>query len=708
MHRKNATSPALFALGFISIGTQIYLVREVMMVFNDNELIIGLVIATWMLITGIGSSLGRFTSFLERRESLLCAFLVLTGILPSFMVAGLDLLKVFLVPFGSMADLWMVMGACILVQMPFCLLNGFLFSYLSVSSAGTSPGVSYSWESLGSMVSGGLVNFLFLWFTGPFLGLLMLTTIYLLLVIFFMITAAPKKQVLVVIFISLGCIVFSGTIDFKALTEKMLYPSQHVISTVTTPFGKVVITKNADQLNFYDNGILLFSSGNQISNEENVHYAMVQQPNPANILIISGGFSGTVAEVLKYKPVRIDYVELNPSLIEIAVRYTHQLCHPCVHVYQADARKFIRNTTNRYDVVLVNLPAPSTLQLNRYYSMEFLMEARRKMNPGAIIAYSLPPGGDYMSDKASRLNAVLWNTLKQCFAEILILPSGRNYFLASDSSLSGDIPGLIQSRGIKTVYVNKYYLDFSQLKQRSQYVTQSVTQPGPVIRSGEINRDFTPVAVWYQTSWWLSQFKTTQVVILLVFIVVMAFLLITLNPLNAGLFAGGFTLASSEMIIIFGLQVLCGYLFQAIGAIFMVFMFGLAAGSGLRFKTRHLQTPGAYRWLQVSLALLAILIPVMIECLSNTAASEWLINLVLAMLAFSAACIVGMEYRLAVLLSAKTARKTVAGNYAAEMWGAAAGAFLTTLFLIPTIGIVNTGILMAIINLATAGLLFKL
>jgi len=46
--------------------------------------------------------------------------------------------------------------------------------------------------------------------------------------------------------------------------------------------------------------MLLFSTGNEISNEENVHYAMVQHPNPENILLISGGFSGTIAEIMKY------------------------------------------------------------------------------------------------------------------------------------------------------------------------------------------------------------------------------------------------------------------------------------------------------------------------------------------------------------------------------------------------------------------------
>jgi len=55
--------------------------------------------------------------------------------LPTLMVAGLDILKVVMVPYGSMAGLGQITGACILVQLPFCMLNGFLFSFLSISPA---------------------------------------------------------------------------------------------------------------------------------------------------------------------------------------------------------------------------------------------------------------------------------------------------------------------------------------------------------------------------------------------------------------------------------------------------------------------------------------------------------------------------------------------------------------------------------------------
>jgi spermidine synthase len=705
MQQKNATAPALFALGFLSIGTQIYLLREFMMVFNDNELIIGLVLATWMLITGIGAYTGRFSWFLEKRTGILVFLLLVTGLMPPFMVAGLGYLKFLLVPYGSMADLFQTGMACTLVQLPFCLLNGFLFSFLSISSSENSPGRSYAWESLGSLASGALVNFIFLWFLGPFRGLWILTGIYLLLIIYYLRGRVDNGKLFWLLTFSTIYLVLSGIFDFRDLTGRILFPGQHIISNTETPYGQVVVTKNENQFNFFENGMLLFSSGNEMSNEENVHYALVQQPDPANVLLISGGFSGTLDEILKYHPKRIDYVELNPSLIEIASRHTRQLDDPCIHVYAADARRFIRKTNALYDVVLVNLPPPSTLQINRYYSLEFIKEIRQKMKPGAVIAYSLPASGDYVSKQGGRLNAVLFNTLKLCFSGVLIIPAGRNYFIASDGKLSLDIPGLIRARGVETRYVNRYYIETAQLTERSAYVANNLARYPA--RSGYINSDFTPLATWHQLSWWLSHDYTSYAFILIISLMIMVLLLITLNPVSAGLFAGGFTLATIEIILIVGLQVLSGYLFRMIGVIIMIFMLGLAAGSYTQKKIPPIKILKLYRWLQILLALCAFIIPVIIHRMSHAVKGEWQINLVFALFAFITAFIVGMEYRLASLLSHKTPLRTVAGNYSADMFGSAAGAFAATLFLIPSFGIIYTGLFLAALNLATTGLLWR-
>jgi hypothetical protein len=207
-------------------------------------------------------------------------------------------------------------------------------------------------------------------------------------------------------------------------------------------------------------------------------------------------------------------------------------------------------------------------------------------------------------------------------------------------------------------------------------------------------------------SWWLSLYHSSILVILLIYAVMLACIAITLNPLNAGLFAGGFTLISLEIILIFGVQVLCGYIFQAVGAIIMVFMLGLTAGAGIAIRLKKPGSLSLYRWLQVLLAVISIITPLVIKWMSHTMPGNWLINLIFGFLAFLAACTVGMAYRIAASASEKTLHATVSGNYAAEMFGAAAGAFTVSVFLIPVAGILLTGILLAVLNLVAAGLLW--
>ena len=86
-------------------------------------------------------------------------------------------------------------------------------------------------------------------------------------------------------------------------------------------------------------------------------------------------------EILKYpKVVRIDYVELNPYLIRMVSGFNPVNTEPRIHLNFADGRKFIMGTNEKYDVVIVALPDPSSLQLNRLYTMDFLSLLKEKLN----------------------------------------------------------------------------------------------------------------------------------------------------------------------------------------------------------------------------------------------------------------------------------------------------------------------------------------
>jgi len=430
-----------------------------------------------------------------------------------------------------------------------------------------------------------------------------------------------------------------------------------------------------------------------MDNEESVHFAMVQHPRPDNILQISGGFSGSTAEILKYDPRRVDYIEMNPALNGIASLFSHPLHNSSIYIHNSDARQFIRSTAVKYDVVLIQIPEPSTLQFNRFYTDEFFSELKNKLKPGAVISLSLPTTSDYVSKEAGRLNSSLYCTLKKNFAHVLIIPVDRNYFLGSDSLLRIGIPDLITEKGIPTVFVNPYYMDATQMKERSDFVLRSISQ------EASINRDFQPVTMAGQFFWSIRIYTDKPMPLIILTMVIILIILFSLNPISAGLFSGGFTLASTEVILIFAIQVLYGYVYQVTGLIIMLFMLGLAAGaksSAYLFRARPVRN---YLWLQIILVFYSLLIPFLLLWFHGSPVSGIFLQLLMALLAFFAAVVVGMEYGLASRLAKSSPLTTVAKNYSADLFGAAMGAFLVTIFLFPLLGLIYTGLIISAINI---------
>jgi spermidine synthase len=258
---------------------------------------------------------------------------------------------------------------------------------------------------------------------------------------------------------------------------------------------------SADQLNIYDNGKLLFSTDNQIANEEAVHFAMAQHPGPRNVLLVSGGISGITGEILKYSVDRVDYVEINPLIFTLGQKYTSSLEDPRIYPIRQDARMFLKKTGPLYDVVLINLPEPSTAQLNRFYTVEFLYQVKDRMNNGGIIALNMPSTVNYLSDEALMLNSVIYNTCQEVFAKVLIIPGQRNYYLASDKPLTINVAQLIENKNIKNDYLNLNYIDTLSLQERSDYLIEHLDL------NAFTNKDFKPVSYFYYLGYWLSQFN---------------------------------------------------------------------------------------------------------------------------------------------------------------------------------------------------------
>jgi len=359
MYRRFAIFTALFGLGFISISTQIYLLREFLYVFQGNELILGVALANWMLLTGFGAFIGRFSKQMNEREPFILFLLVMLSIIPVLTVLKLDIWRSVVFPTGTMVGLKEIFYTSLLLQTPVCFVSGFLFTALATlapKSKGNNPlGGAYAIESLGSMVAGVLVNFIFLWIMGAFPGMKIIAVIFLATVIIYTFSMNGIAPKVLVPLIAIGIVIGLYSFSFTHFSLSMLYEGQEVVEDRETPYGRVVVTENKGQQNVYENGMLLFSSGNLIRDEESVHFAMIQHDNPNRVLLLSGGLSGAIPEIMKYDPELVDYVELNPALTGMQAASGPDDTTSPVRYINTDGRRYLFRVDTTYDVVLMKL-----------------------------------------------------------------------------------------------------------------------------------------------------------------------------------------------------------------------------------------------------------------------------------------------------------------------------------------------------------------
>jgi hypothetical protein len=182
----------------------------------------------------------------------------------------------------------------------------------------------------------------------------------------------------------------------------------------------------------------------------------------------------------------------------------------------------------------------------------------------------------------------------------------------------------------------------------------------------------------------------------------LVFSFLAIDRVNAGVFAAGFTASSTEIILLLGFQIAFGFVYQALGVLIMVFMLGLALGAAshkLLFKENH---PRFYLLIQLLMAAVVTLILLFISLVPFLKLSDAIIFTAFLILALGIACLTGLVFSGAALLSKGGVEKVAASNYAVDLYGSALGALITAVVLLPLIGIKMTLVMLALVNTGTA------
>lgn len=695
-------SISLIVLGITSLVTQIIIIREFLSVFQGNELVIGIILANWMLITGFGSYLGKYSNRIKEPVRISFIAQIAMGVLPFITVFLLNYLKNIVFLPGSLVGVLEIFFGSFILLLPFCLLSGFLFTFLSAELSFVHKSkridIAYALESFGSLAGGILFSFILVFLITPFQVL----TILLILNLFVAVWINLRyRKIMVIIAFSVIVVLVSGLtffFRFDRFVKGFLYPNQEIVYLKETPYGNLAVTKIGEQHNFYENQVLLFNTLNFIANEEAVHYAMVQHRNPQNILVISGGVSGIIQEILKYPVGKVDYLEINPWLVKTGEMFYKKLEDSRIQIYNKDARLFLRDNHGPYDIILVNLPAPSTTNLNRYYTIEFFRQLESCMSPDGVVSMDLPSTGNYASEEANIVNSLIFNTLKKVFANVILIPGEKNFYLASNNTVGFNITGKIEEMNIENQYVNRYYLDDTLILNRSNFFMAQLD------KNAGINRDFEPSAYFHQISSWLSYYKFNMWAFGGIVFLVMIIFMIRLNAVQVGMFAGGFAASSSEMILLIAFQIIYGYVYLMTGIIIAVFMGGLTLGAIIGRKIIKTPGPFSYSSNQLAIGLFALLLPLLINVAKPITGHQYIVHSLFLVLTLLISFLVGSLFSIASRIQKGNVSAVTASIYSSDLAGSAFGALIVSAFLIPLIGLAKVSITVGLFNILCAGI----
>jgi spermidine synthase len=194
---------------------------------------------------------------------------------------------------------------------------------------------------------------------------------------------------------------FIGSGSITKAGENAAFPGS-IIFAKSTPYQRIILTRQKDDLRLFLNGNLQFSSRDEYRyHEALVHPPMASARHHGKVLVMGGGDGLAVREILKYPDVdSILLVDLDPEMTrmfshrEDLARLNHEsFSNPKVRVINADAFRWVREADSaKWDVAIIDFPDPSNFSIGKLYSQTFYAELRRILKPdGVAVIQSTSP-----------------------------------------------------------------------------------------------------------------------------------------------------------------------------------------------------------------------------------------------------------------------------------------------------------------------------
>jgi len=739
--------PLLFALllmGFTFTVTQVVVIRELLVISLGNELSIAIILANWLFLEAAGSFLlGRRIKCVSSEKTYALLQLLLSLLLPLTIFAIRCLRDIMGLSIGEGASLPQILLWTALVLTPLGIVDGVLFTlgcalYSDSSKQyALSIGRVYLYEGLGAGVGGIAYTLLLIPFFNSFevallLGIANLISGILLLSLRgerTVIGGAAGGLLWSFLIAYLSIFTLSGARGLEKISLERQWSGLEILGSRWSPYGNVTVGRREGQLTFFSNGIPACTAPipNIAFAEEMVHYPMLSIPSPKTVLVIGGGPGGVLAEVLKHPVDEVHYTEIDPLMIRMIEENPtpltrEELENPRVRIHTVDGRLYIKTTPKKFDAVLLNLPLPSTLELNRFYTVEFFGEIFRSLSKEGVFSLHLPGSETYLSREIRDLNLCLRRSLQAVFPSVYVIPGEVNIILAFASPGAGPpsparLIARLQERKIPTRFFREPQILLKLEPNRLKWLEDSLNRGGPV----KLNRDAHPSGLYYGIAYWNAQFHPAlqifwgKVANLRLWHLALPLLLLICASLVLGKKRGenwqhrvliwvvgstGFFGMATSVLFILAFQTLYGYAYHWIGLLIAFFMAGLALGSWT--MNRKLEGVGKFgptlAAVEIGIVLFAVLGMILLALLYSPGLGQGVLEAMrygFLLVNAAAGFLVGLEFPLAGRLYHRSGGgeevvRTAGALYAADLFGAFIGSLLVGVILIPALGILQT------------------
>ena len=167
----------------------------------------------------------------------------------------------------------------------------------------------------------------------------------------------------------------------KALLHSEKTPYQDLLIADTYEYGRVLMLDGAYQLTERDE----FTYSEMMA-----HVPVCAHRNPEKVLIIGGGDGAIMREVLKHDCVKkCTLIDIDERVIECSKKYLPfagcSFSDARADVKCMDAMKFIRETDERYDVVIIDSTDPVDFAAGLFRA-DFYADVKRVMTPDAMLS----------------------------------------------------------------------------------------------------------------------------------------------------------------------------------------------------------------------------------------------------------------------------------------------------------------------------------